>query len=895
MRLLDSISETNVMQPNSSQIQSSLNLRQVMSTRKTHGGIAFLLCLLFAFAYVADSANADDLAAQFKSMSITEVATQSMKFGDAARGEVIFNHEKLGCAKCHTPSKDAAVPKPIGPSLDMIGDRLKPEQLAESIITPNKTITEGFQSYVVLTSDGEVVTGVLVSQSAKEVILAVPDKGQVRIPADDVEEMQKGKSAMPADVVNELGSKQAFFDLVAYLASRKASASASGTPVIAADKLIVKEVPVEGKPLPLLAIARPDGICYTYDPNTFRLDSIWQGPLGWQSKEGRLTLNQSSAELFHIRDMPWMSGVGKDGFKFDFKWLGHRIENDQIVMRYELKGQKNEHNGKVWTVEESLEIPSLLQQRLNFRIKNPSGITEGLTFWLRQTNYRNVATNGQQAQRNQLEFLKPGQTDFSVTLSRRRSGQTVPHGYSISRIEGPKPEEPFLFEPTGFSFAPDGTAFVSTRNGNIWRYHDQQWNLFADGLQETQGVRVAENGRDVYTMQKPELTLLVDSDSDGVADLYRSVANGFRYTGHYHEFAYGPVANSAGEMFFSTGLSSSGNHEAGKSGTGQMSSALGYRGWMMKVDTDGQLSPFACGFRSPAGIGINAQDELFITDNQGDWVASSYLGHVEADDFMGHPATLWDREAYGITPRVLDYKTVDARVADVPDLDEAKLRAQRKRPAVWLIHGDLTNSPGNPSFCPPKGFGPFAGQAFIADISHRAIVRVALEKVSGQYQGAAIPFIRPLASASFSTCFDPEGRLWVGSVGRGWTTGDPMIEVISLDNEETPFEMQQIELTRSGFDIHFTQPLADFQIAADQINIKRFHYLYWAEYGSDRQDNTSIDVQEVQISPDRQTISITIPLMKDKVYEIDLGRVQSQSGLELKNNFAFYTLNELLK
>ncbi len=847
-----------------------------------------LLFVLF-LAFTPNKLQADDLLGELSKRPVEQLAGLAIEHGNAARGKLIFQRKNLGCAKCHVAATDSQQ-KPIGPDLIWIGDRLKPAKIAQAIIDPNQGITEGFQSYVVLTINGEVITGVLIRQSAKEVVLAVPDKGQVRIPADEVEVMRKGKSAMPADVVNELAGEQEFYDLIAYLAYQKASNF--GTPVVATDRLIVREVPVDGKPLPLLGIARPDGICYLYDPNNFRLDSIWLGPLGWQGEDGRLTLNRSSAESFHVRDMPWMSGVGKGSYKFDFNWLGYCVEESRVVMRFELKGKPN---GKLWTVEESLEIPSILQQRLHFRITHPTDTSEVLTFWLRQTNFRNVATNGQQAQRNQLEFLKPGQTDFTVTLSRRRSGQTVPHGYSISRIKGPQPKKPFLFEPTSFSFAPDGTAFVSTRTGSIWRYRDKQWNVFADGLQETQGVRVAGNGRDVYTMQKPELTLLEDTDSDGVADVYRSVANGFRYTGQYHEFAYGPVINSAGEMFFSTGLSSSGNHEAKASGTGQMSSALGYRGWMMKVDADGQLSPFACGFRSPAGIGMNAKDEIFITDNQGDWVASSFLGHVESGDFLGHPATLWDRDEYGITPRVLDYKNVDARVANVPELDEAKFRAQRKRPAAWLIHGDLTNSPGNPSFCPPEGFGPFEGQAFIADISHRAIVRVALEKVNGQYQGAAIPFIRPLASASFSTCFDPTGRLWVGSVGRGWTTGDPMIEVVSFDKEKPPFEMQRIELTERGFDIHFTQPVAESEIASDQVNIKRFHYLYWAEYGSDRQDDQSVQIEQVHLSRDRRTLSINIPLMKDKVYEIDLGEIQSAAGLELKNNFAYYTLNELLK
>ncbi len=239
--------------------------------------------------------------------------------------------------------------------------------------------------------------------------------------------------------------------------------------VVVPQKLTVKELPIDGQPLPLLAIARPDGVCYSYDPNNFRLGSIWQGPLGWLSDDGLLKLNQSSAKSFHFRDKPWMCGVGKGSYKFDYKWLGYRVEAARVVMEFELKGRPQ---GRIWRIEESLEIPSLLQQRVHFSIQHPPETDEVLTFWLRQTYYRNVATNGQQAQRNQLEFLKPGQTHFTLTLSRRRSGQTVPQGYSISRIEGPKPEKPFLFEPTGFDFAPDGTAFVSTRTGGIWRYHE---------------------------------------------------------------------------------------------------------------------------------------------------------------------------------------------------------------------------------------------------------------------------------------------------------------------------------------------------------------------------------------------------------------------------------------
>ena len=875
------------------------NLRRTNVARAV-AAVAFLIGINTVIAETAVAQErSTSLTSILKKTDVSELAAQAMRQGDADRGKSIFHREKLGCVKCHVASPEAIRKglRSIGPDQRGVGDRLRPEQIVEAVLFPNKAIAKGYESFVVVTVEGRIHKGVPVRESKQEIVLLDPEKNaSVTIARADIEAMQKAGSAMPDGLADQLASRQEFDDLIRYLFDQKASLT--GTPVAAKDAVLVREVSRDGGRLPLLAVARPDGICYAYNPNQFRLDAIWQGPLGWEQDDGRFTLNLAAGESFHIRDKPWKIDVGKG--QFDFKWLGHDVTESGVEVRYRLiekpKGQPADAvKRREWTVEELIEIPSLLRQRLRFKIAHPDGSNEVLTYWLRQTNFRSVASNGQQAQRNQLEFLKPGQSEFLIELTRRKSGQTIPRGYTVTRLAGSTPPKPQLFEPTGFSFTDDGTAFVSTRTGGIWRYHNDKWNLFADGLHETQGVQVARNGRDVYTMQKPELTLLRDTDSDGVADVYSSVESRFRFTGNYHEFAYGPVLSSTGDLFFSTGLSASGHHEAKKSGTGQMSSALGYRGWVMKVDPKGSLTPFASGLRSPAGIGINASDELFITDNQGDWVASSYLGHVEAGDFLGHPATLWDRKEYGITPRLLDYTTVDARVAKVPLLDEAKYRAERKRPAVWLIHGDLTNSPGNPSFCPPRGFGPFEGQPFIADISHRAIVRVAMEKVNGVYQGAVFPFIRPLASASFSTGFDPQGRLWVGSVGRGWTAGDPMIEIISYDATQPPFEMQRIELTPHGFDVHFTQPLSDAVIPLEQIAIRQFHYLYWAEYGSDRQDNRRLPVQRLSLSTDSRTLSITVQVAKNNVYEIDLGAVQSADGLELQNNFAFYTLNELVK
>jgi len=665
-----------------------------------------------------------------------------------------------------------------------------------------------------------------------------------------------------------------------------------GNELIVTQGLVVREVaPERDGLLPLLAIGTAGGRHHLYDPNEFVMQGIWTGLFGRLDDAGTFTPNISKLKSFALeRTPPWSFGE-KSRRITQNEWHGYEVRDNRVVFRYRLSDPDSD---LFWEVEESLEIVSEQLQHIHFHLKPSAESPEYLSYWVKQARFRQLSANGQQIQRNLLKNLYTNQTDFTLSFLRRKETPTIPHGYSVSPVAIPEPELPLRFEPTDIDFSPDGSVFISTRTGGIWRLADDEWSVFADGLHEANGVRVLPDGSGVHVMQRPELTLLRDTDGDGIADLYQTVEDRYRFTGHYHEFAFGPRINSKGEMFFSTGLPSSGFFTATDNSQNQMTTPLGYRGWIMRHNPDGTITPFSSGLRSPAGIGMNAQDELFIVDNQGDWVASSYLSHVEQDDFLGHPVSLWDRPEYGITPAVMDYTNSEAIPASVPPLDKTAFAPMRKRPAVWLAHGDLTNSPGHPSFAPETGFGPFGGQAFIADIAHRTIVRVALDKVDGQYQGAVFPFIRPLASASYSTAFAPDGSLWVGAVGRGWTAGEPMIEVINYDDDVTPFEIHQIALTKTGFDVHFTQPLKTRKIARRDMSITEYQYEYWSGYGSEHINESKVPITDVTLSTNGRVLSINLPRKPEYIYEIQLPEFTSQTGLQLENNFGIYTLNKLL-
>ena len=130
----------------------------------------------------------------------------------------MFFNEKTACATCHA----ADFGYQLGPHLTDVRSDATRGSLVESILHPSKSIREGYQSVTVVTADGEVLSGYLVSRSDTEVVLSLPtDKGGKRvIPADDVEEVNvQGQSTMPAGLVGQLKYRQAFLDLARFVFS----------------------------------------------------------------------------------------------------------------------------------------------------------------------------------------------------------------------------------------------------------------------------------------------------------------------------------------------------------------------------------------------------------------------------------------------------------------------------------------------------------------------------------------------------------------------------------------------------------------------------------------------------------------------------------------------------
>ena len=466
----------------------------------------------------------------------------------------------------------------------------------------------------------------------------------------------------------------------------------------------------------------------------------------------------------------------------------------------------------------------------------------------------------------------------SVSLTVSAKTTYIPKGYEIETIGTP---DNVRFHATGLDVNAQGDVYVATRLGDIWKYSNDVWSKFADGFHEPTGLMCDDDGS-IIVGHKPELTRLVDVDNDGVADDYIRLTDGWEFHDNYHEFNFGPVKDAEGNYYGTLNL---GHGVPDALALGAMDSGGGYRGWAYKVTKNGEFIPFASGLRSPAGIGMSPKNEIFYTDNQGDWVETSKLHMLEEGKFYGHPVPLRDDPDFGLD-KVRDNRWNFKMFDDI-----------REKPVVWIPHNEVANSPGNPEWDVTRGkFGPFKDQIFIGDQTQSNIFRVMLDKVKGKYQGAVINFIDGFQSGNIRLKFDPKGQLWVGQTARGWYSkgGKPFGLEKVVWNGEMPFELLDMKLTNNGFKLTFTEPLKASTVVAESFKAHEYNYLYTNKYGSDKHNTKTLAVTNVRLSADKKTVDVALDLTKDKVVVIAFDGLRNRAKETPSVRKVFYTLNELL-
>lgn len=420
----------------------------------------------------------------------------------------------------------------------------------------------------------------------------------------------------------------------------------------------------------------------------------------------------------------------------------------------------------------------------------------------------------------------------------------------------------------GLDFMPDGRAVVSTwdAEGAVYIIDGVQSGMpakmtakkIASGLAEPLGLSVVDG--DIYIMQKQEMTRLVDTNGDEYIDEYQVLCNDWDVTANFHEFGFGMAYRD--NHFYAT--LATGIQPGGASALNQPKQ----RGSAIKVNKDsGEIEFMANGLRTPNGIGIGVDQEVFVADNQGDWLPASKIVHVTKGAWFGS--------------RSVDF-------AGTAGLKE-------KKPLVWLPQNEIGNSPSTPLLL---NDGPYKNQMIHGEVTHGGVKRVYVEKVNGEYQGCVFRFIQGLEAGVNRLQWGPDGALYAGGVGStgNWQQDRKLWYGLQrmIYNGKTTFEMLSISARSNGIEISFTAPLAlTAGNSPNDYEIKQWYYLPTKEYGGPKLDEKHLDILSVNVSADRTKVFLELDGMKEDhvVYVHLMPRIKSATDETLWSTEAWYTMN----
>jgi putative heme-binding domain-containing protein len=151
--------------------------------------------------------------------------------GDPVAGQAIFR--KI-CAQCH---KIYGEGQDVGPEITSNG-RNDFEQLLSNVFDPSLVIGPGFQATTLATTEGRVLTGLLVEDGKERVVLKLQGGQLETIPRRQIDEMKTSAvSLMPEEIERQL-APQELADLCAFLCLDKPPSDPTAKPLSGAGPIV---------------------------------------------------------------------------------------------------------------------------------------------------------------------------------------------------------------------------------------------------------------------------------------------------------------------------------------------------------------------------------------------------------------------------------------------------------------------------------------------------------------------------------------------------------------------------------------------------------------------------------------------------------------------------------
>lgn len=395
-----------------------------------------------------------------------------------------------------------------------------------------------------------------------------------------------------------------------------------------------------------------------------------------------------------------------------------------------------------------------------------------------------------------------------------------------------------------------GVQFGRTTYGQAYILHNIKgdpksvtYTKIAEGFLDAMGVKVV-NGQ-FYIGEINRIIRLVDSDGDGFYETQETLVP-LPPDDSPLAYSYGPVYKDG---YLYMGL--------GSLGAARNRSTVG------RVPIGGGTwETVATGIRNPNGITLGPDNEIFVTDNQGNWRPAPTFMHVQPGKFYGFRGFGGGSSTQPVT-----------------------------LPAIHLPYQTFNSSPTQPLYMPS---GRYAGQFLYGDWARSNLYRAFIESVNGAYQGAVFSFTGGLKASANRLIADENGVIYVGQI-RALGHGPNGPQKLVPRPEVEVFEMLAVRSRQGGLEIEFTQPVGQTANQAAMYTLRHWYYTPTSAYYNDPVGEAPLTVSGVEVSPDRKKVYLQIADMTaERVIHINLGTsLQSGSGQSVRGRDAYYTLNSI--
>jgi hypothetical protein len=393
-----------------------------------------------------------------------------------------------------------------------------------------------------------------------------------------------------------------------------------------------------------------------------------------------------------------------------------------------------------------------------------------------------------------------------------------------------------------------------------------QADKIACGFRQPSGVSVVDDK--IYVSDRDAFYSIPDNTAPADPSANKKKIIGWPAGPRWHQWVFTPLYH--GGKFYAP---YSGSIRPG--GPSDVPATSEWSGAFLSWNPDGSgLAKVAGGLRSPNGAGMNDAGDMFVMDNQGSWLPGCTFMHMKPGKFYGHRQS----------------------PPQAPNWAES---LPYQPPAVWIPYPAYQfagSSNSQPVFISK---GPYAGQWLAGDDTGPGLIRMALEKVDGDWQGAVFHFTNGMGNAAINRmAWGPDGTLYIGTLehyGNWPGNGYMPFYKMTFNEGKIAFEILAIHAFKDGMELEFTEPVAAGS-APPNFQVSQWHYTRGANYGCCKDATEPRTVSAVQTSADGKRVFLKIAGLKamDYVVAFKLNGIKAAAdGAALWDNEAWYTLNNM--